>query len=105
MSFGIARTIGLIAIALLSALAGQGCLAAGAEPDRGESALFVAPDGDDANPGTKARPLATLTGDRRKVVQAMAVSPMVANKDIVEQLTERLLEANSSLLPQFRNLR
>jgi len=44
---------------------------------------------------------AALTGDRRKVIQAMAVSPMVQNKDCVEQLTDKLLAANKHLLPQF----
>ena len=45
---------------------------------------------------------AALTGDRRKVVQALAVSPMVQNKDCVEELADRILAAHKDLLPQFK---
>lgn len=44
---------------------------------------------------------AALTGERQMVVRAMAISPQVQNKDIVEELTDELLEANRDLLPQF----
>ncbi len=44
---------------------------------------------------------AALTGNRQKVVQAMTVSPMVQNKDIVADLADELLAANKDLLPQF----
>ena len=44
---------------------------------------------------------AALTGDRNKVVQAMAVSPMLANKDAAEALADELLAAHKDLLPQF----
>lgn len=45
---------------------------------------------------------AALTGDRRLVAQAMAISPQVQNKDIAEELANELLEANKELLPQFK---
>ena len=44
---------------------------------------------------------AAITGNHQKVIQAMAVSPMVANKDIAQELAERLLKAHKNLLPQF----
>jgi len=44
---------------------------------------------------------AAITGDRSMVVQAMAISPEVQNKDIAEDLADELLEANRELLPQF----
>ena len=44
---------------------------------------------------------AALTGNRRKVHQAMHVSPMVQNKDCIVELTEKLLEGNRQWLPQF----
>lgn len=46
---------------------------------------------------------AALTGDRRKVVRAMFASPVLHNKDAVEPLTDELLAAHSSYLPQFAN--
>lgn len=45
---------------------------------------------------------AAITGDRNLVVQAMAISPMVQNKDIVEQLTDELLKVHRHFLPQFK---
>lgn len=44
---------------------------------------------------------AALTGDRRKVVQALLASPLLSDKDRAGELTERLLEANRQWLPQF----
>ncbi len=44
---------------------------------------------------------AALTGDRKKAVAAMVVSPMVANKDCAEELTDKLLAAHKQWLPQF----
>lgn len=46
---------------------------------------------------------AALTGRRDLVVKAMAISPMVQDKDCVELLTDELLDANRELLPQFFN--
>lgn len=45
---------------------------------------------------------AALSGDRSKVIQAMFVSPMVANADTIEPMTDELLAANADLLPQFK---
>lgn len=45
---------------------------------------------------------AALTGDRKYVVQAMAVSPQVQNKDIAEELADELLAAHKKYLPQFK---
>lgn len=44
---------------------------------------------------------AALLGDRDLVYKAMHVSPQVQNKDIVEQMTDELLETNKEYLPQF----
>jgi alpha-galactosidase len=44
---------------------------------------------------------AALTGNRDLVVQAMTVSPMLAEKDRAAELAGRLLEANRDWLPQF----
>ena len=44
---------------------------------------------------------AALTGDRDLVVQAMTVSPMLADKDRAAELAWRLLNANRDWLPQF----
>jgi alpha-galactosidase len=44
---------------------------------------------------------AALTGDRDLVEQAMAVSPMLADKDRAGELADRLLKANRDWLPQF----
>jgi alpha-galactosidase/6-phospho-beta-glucosidase family protein len=44
---------------------------------------------------------AALTGDRDLVVQAMTVSPMLADKDRAAELAGRLLDANRDWLPQF----
>jgi alpha-galactosidase len=44
---------------------------------------------------------AALRGDRDKVVQAMIVSPMLADKDAAGELTDKLLAANRQYLPQF----
>lgn len=44
---------------------------------------------------------AALTGDRDMAVQAMLVSPLVADKDRAAELTDALLEANARWLPQF----
>lgn len=45
---------------------------------------------------------AAITGDRQLVVHAMAISPMVQNKDTVDELVDELLEANKEYLPQFK---
>ena len=45
---------------------------------------------------------AALTGDRRLVIRAMAISPQVQNKDIAEALADELLETSKELLPQFK---
>lgn len=45
---------------------------------------------------------AALTGDRKTLVQAMTLSPMLQNKDAAEPLTDALLEAQAAFLPQFR---
>ncbi len=44
---------------------------------------------------------AALTGSREVLHQAMTVSPMVQNKDCIEELSEKLLEANRDYLGQF----
>lgn len=44
---------------------------------------------------------AALTGDRKMVIQAMMVSPLLHNKDAAEALTDELLEAHRAYLPQF----
>lgn len=44
---------------------------------------------------------AALTGDRRKVVQAMHTSPLVSDKDRAPELADLLLNANRKWLPQF----
>lgn len=44
---------------------------------------------------------AALRGDRDLVVQAMTVSPMLADKDAAGELTDKLLKANRQYLPQF----
>jgi alpha-galactosidase/6-phospho-beta-glucosidase family protein len=44
---------------------------------------------------------AALEGDRKKVVLAMAMSPMLHNKDKAQDLADRLLEAQKNWLPQF----
>lgn len=44
---------------------------------------------------------ASITGDRQEVVRAMAISPQVQNKDIVEEMTDELLKALEEYLPQF----
>jgi len=44
---------------------------------------------------------AALTGDRRKVIQAMHASPLLTDKDAVEPLVDELLAANARWLPQF----
>ncbi|MFA6135645.1 MAG: hypothetical protein WC869_16675 [Phycisphaerae bacterium] len=44
---------------------------------------------------------AALRGDRDRVVQAMTVSPMLADKDRAGELTDALLKANREYLPQF----
>ncbi|MCJ7544707.1 MAG: hypothetical protein MUP47_09130, partial [Phycisphaerae bacterium] len=44
---------------------------------------------------------AALRGDRERVVAAMTVSPMLANKDAAGELTDKLLKANRQYLPQF----
>jgi alpha-galactosidase len=44
---------------------------------------------------------AALEGNRKKVAMAMAISPMLYNKDKAEELAERLLEAQKDWLPQF----
>jgi len=44
---------------------------------------------------------AALTGDRRKVAQAMYVSPMVQNKDRAAELADALIAATKEWLPQF----
>jgi alpha-galactosidase/6-phospho-beta-glucosidase family protein len=44
---------------------------------------------------------AAVTGDRNMLVQAMAVSPELQNKDMAEELAEELLQANRDFLPQF----
>jgi alpha-galactosidase len=44
---------------------------------------------------------AALRGDREMVVQAMTVSPMLADKDAAGPLTDKLLAANRQYLPQF----
>jgi len=45
--------------------------------------------------------VAALEGDRKKVAIAMALSPMMQNKDKAEELANRLLEAQKDWLPQF----
>jgi Holliday junction DNA helicase RuvA len=45
--------------------------------------------------------VAIITGDRRLVVRAMHISPEVANKETVEELTDELLQAHRKTLPQF----
>ncbi|MBO5760508.1 MAG: hypothetical protein J6S53_03070 [Lentisphaeria bacterium] len=45
---------------------------------------------------------AAMTGDRNKVVEAMLVSPMVADKFTAEKLADELLAAHKSYLPQFK---
>ncbi len=44
---------------------------------------------------------AALRGDRDMAVAAMAVSPMLADKDAAGELTDKLLKANRQYLPQF----
>jgi alpha-galactosidase/6-phospho-beta-glucosidase family protein len=44
---------------------------------------------------------AALEGDRRKVAMAMAISPMLQNKDRAAELTEHLIQAQKDWLPQF----
>ena len=44
---------------------------------------------------------AALTGDRRKVAQALYVSPMVQNKDQVVELADALIAVTKDWLPQF----
>lgn len=44
---------------------------------------------------------AALTGDRKTVIQAMHVSPMVKDKDRIPELVDELLAANKKWLPQF----
>ncbi len=44
---------------------------------------------------------AAITGERQLVVRAIAISPQVQNKEIAEELTTELLEANKEFLPQF----
>ena len=44
---------------------------------------------------------AALTGDRRLVVQALEVSPELADKQAAPALADALLEAHRALLPQF----
>lgn len=44
---------------------------------------------------------AAITGDRKELIRAMAISPQVQNKDIVEELTDELLNALKEYLPQF----
>lgn len=46
---------------------------------------------------------AALEGSRKKLYQAMWVSPMVQNKDSIVPMCEELLEANREYLPQFFN--
>ncbi len=45
---------------------------------------------------------AALTGQRRLVVQALAVSPALAQKDQAEELADELLAAQARWLPQFQ---
>ncbi len=45
---------------------------------------------------------AALTGDRRLVIQAMFVSPLLHDKDAAEALADELLAAQADYLPQFR---
>lgn len=45
---------------------------------------------------------AALTGDRHAFVQALAVSPLLHNKDAAEALADDLLAAQRDFLPQFR---
>jgi alpha-galactosidase/6-phospho-beta-glucosidase family protein len=44
---------------------------------------------------------AAIEGDRKKVATAMAISPMLHNKDKAGELADRLLEAQKDWLPQF----
>lgn len=44
---------------------------------------------------------AALTGDRQKVIEAMAVSPVMRDKDRAEALADELMMANAQWLPQF----
>lgn len=46
---------------------------------------------------------AALTGDRQRVVQAMHISPLLHRKDVAEELTDELLAAQQSWLPQFNH--
>ena len=45
---------------------------------------------------------AAMTGDRRKVVQAMVLSPMLTDKLRAEELADELLAAHRKFLPQFK---
>jgi alpha-galactosidase len=47
---------------------------------------------------------AALAGDRGKLVQAIQLSPVLADKDCASQLAAALLEATSAWLPQFGRL-
>lgn len=44
---------------------------------------------------------AALTGDRQLVLRAMAISPQVNNKDIIEPMVEEMLQAGKAYLPTF----
>ena len=48
---------------------------------------------------------AALTGDRNLVIQAMQLSPIVANKDTIPEMVDELLAANAKWLPQFHRQR
>ena len=45
---------------------------------------------------------AALTGDKRKLLQALFVSPMVQNKDCIEALANKFMESQKEYLPQFK---
>ena len=45
---------------------------------------------------------AAITGDRNLIARAMHISPQVFNKEIVEDLTDELLEAHRKYLPHFQ---
>ncbi len=44
---------------------------------------------------------AAVSGNRELVVQALALSPMLTNKDVVEDLAEEMFESQKNYLPQF----
>ncbi len=60
---------------LIAALIAFGLAAGCAGGSTGTVAIYVAPNGDDANPGTKSKPLTTLDGARQAAARARVEQP------------------------------